>query len=387
MRFKNLRFLLISWFLIFAAFAMQSQTIRNITVSYDKSYTDHLSLAKDSRDMDLMVKFVFDEDKNSLTVSLISYRLLFVFREPSRYKNIIHHNRLDPEDLSYVSTFPENSRFILSKEFRNSIPKPHKDYIFPAWIQYTGLQPVPMKYKMVNDYIEQSFDVTNYGTDVTVNLGYVVVMENTSTKKHPDDYTFVAGKDLNVSYRITILRNPCFGLDSEMEIAQNNLSAVNEAYSNLKAMYGTGVMENEKLLKSFNDMKGVLLKQFAYKKSDSPCAELKDTWDSYDSYVDSIGSLTCRLKEIEGNGAGSALKVDPSIITGMARQIDKDVSRWLLSKDAMERRDLEKECSDIIQEINGMIGSSSGSTPEQKKAIAIFRQAEAYFKSTCGKTK
>ena len=72
------------------------QTVRTIAVSNDKSYTDHVSLAQDSRDMDVMIKFVFDEPNNVLTVSLLSYRRLFVFRESSRYNNVVRCGRIRP---------------------------------------------------------------------------------------------------------------------------------------------------------------------------------------------------------------------------------------------------------------------------------------------------
>lgn len=385
MKDNSLRKILTLFFIFtITAMSLQAQTVRDITVSYDKSYTDHVSLASDSRDMDLMVKFIFDEDKNQLTVSLISYRYLFVFREDARYGTIIHHNRLDPEDLPYVAEFPEKSRFLLSKGFRKSIPKPQKDYIFRKWIEYRGLQPVAMKYKMVNDYIEQTFDVTNYGKNVMVKLGDVYLMDKTPTKKHPDDFTFVAGKNINIEYRITIVRNPCFGLEAEIEVTQNTLSAVKEAYSNYKNIYASGQTDDERIYNSFHDMKGVLLKQFPPKKSESTCPAIKELWDEYDCYVDSIASMKFILNKIE-EGEGKPVNFDISLVSSMARQLDRNVSRWLLSKDAVERQDLEKECEDIIIEINGIIGKSSGSTPEQKKAVAIFRQAEAYYRATCGK--
>ncbi|MCH5223312.1 MAG: hypothetical protein J1E82_04660 [Muribaculaceae bacterium] len=391
------KYITIIFFLISAFSSVKAQSIRDITVAYNKSFTDHVSLASDSRDMDVIVKFIFNEDTNQLTVSLISYRYLFVFREDSRYGNIIHHNRLDPEDLPYVAEFPEKSRFILSKKFINFIPKPHKDYIFTKWIEYRGLQPVAMKYKMVNDYIEQTFDVTNYGKNVMVKLGYIFLMEKTPSKKHPDDYTFVAGKNLNLEYRISIVRNPCFGLENEIELAKNTLDAVEKAYRNFSGAFKTLEVETEAELTNFNNMKEVLLTQFQVKESDSQCPELKELWDEYNSYVESIASLnlTLKIKEKQGTGGngvasggnegeGGPINIDPAEISTLARQIDRNVSRWLLSKDTVEKQDLVRECQDIISEVNGLIGIHQGSTQEQKRAVGMFRQAEAYFRNTCG---
>lgn len=393
MKERIIKYIIITLLLIVSALSGKAQAIRDIVVSYNKSYTDHIALASDSRDMDLMVKFIFDEDENRLTVSLISYRYLFVFREDARFGNIIHHNRLDPEDLPYIAAFPEKSRFILSKQFLRAIPKPRKDYIFTKWINYRGLQPVPMDYKMINDYIEQTFDVTNYGNNVMIKLGDVFVLDKTPSKKHPDDFTFVAGKNLNIEYHITIERNPCFGLESETELAQNTLEAVGKAYRNFNAKYKSGEVESEAALKTFTELKQVLLTQFRHKNSESHCPELKATWDKYDAYVDSIESLNCTLKKKQGEGSTSATggggnaNFDPTEIITLSRQIDRNISRWLMSKDNMEKQDLKKECEDIILRVNSIIGESTGKTPEQKKAVGLFRQAEAYFRNTCGKNK
>lgn len=63
----------------------QAQTVKQIEVSQNVPYTDHLSLVKGSNDMDLIVKFIFDETENTLTASLISYKRLFVFQSDTRY--------------------------------------------------------------------------------------------------------------------------------------------------------------------------------------------------------------------------------------------------------------------------------------------------------------
>lgn len=386
MKNKTIKHIFFVLLLSFAVSIGKAQTVRNIVVSYDKSFTDHVSLASDSRDMDLMIKFIFNEDKNQLTVSLISYRYLFVFRENARYKNIIRRNRLYPDNLPYVTDFPDKSRFFLSSQFRKSIPKPHKEYMFTRWIDYNGLQPVPMEYKMINDYIEQKFDITNYGNNVTVRLGDVYVMDKTPKRKHPDDYTIVAGKNLNIEYSITIIRNPCFGMENEIQLAENTMTAVQKAYRNLKTSYKSRKVESEAALKTFNNLKYILLSQFPKKNSDSSCPDLKEAWDSYDTYVDSISAMNCTLVLAEDTG-GTNPDFDPTDIYSLARQIDRNISRWLISKDNVERQDLVKECEDIIEEVNRMIGRSGGSTPEQKKAVNIFRDAEAYFKETCVRKK
>ena len=61
------------------------------------------------------------------------------------------------------------------KALRKSI-KPERKHIFSRWIEYEGLQPQPTDYKMVNDYIEQSFDILRQETNVSIMLRDILVM-------------------------------------------------------------------------------------------------------------------------------------------------------------------------------------------------------------------
>ena len=87
-------FVLISWLWLCG---IHAQTVRTISVGQGASYTDHLSLKEDVKDMDLMVKFVFNEEANNLTVTLISYRTLFVFWDNVHFKPLIKGRKLRPD--------------------------------------------------------------------------------------------------------------------------------------------------------------------------------------------------------------------------------------------------------------------------------------------------
>ena len=109
---------------------LQAQTVRTIQVAQGASYTDHISLKEDSKDMDLMVKFVFDEEKNTLTVTLISYRMLYVFWDNVRYKPLIKGRTLRPDQLPYVVDAKPKDKYKVSKFFRATVPEPREDFFF-----------------------------------------------------------------------------------------------------------------------------------------------------------------------------------------------------------------------------------------------------------------
>ena len=360
----------------------QAQTVRTITVAQGKSYTDHISLKPDSKDMDLMVKFVFSEDANTLTVTLISYRSLLVFWDNVHFYPLIKRRKLRPAQLPYVVEFDPADKYRITKLVKASIPQPHKLFSFQRWIDYDGLQPVPSKYKMENDFITQTFDILNKRTQVNVTLRDVFLMDKTEKKKY-NLFEIPFGRDLNQQYQITIERDPCFGLDTEVEAAQKALEGVQTGFTSLKKKYGTGKVASKESLKIFEDMKATVQNQFQKKEVESPCPNVQTAWEQYNQFVDSIAAMKCELVGADGTGGSGLTPDDLKILMLKARQIDQTVSRWLISTDQIERQDLINDAQNNIKSGNELLGARNGATAEQKRVIALFRSAERYFNRTC----
>ena len=361
-------------------------TIRNISVSQEQSYTDHLSLAGDATDMDIMVKFVFDEAANQLTVSLISHRMLFVFREDARYKPLIKGRKLRPDQLPYVVNTDPADQFKISSVFKRTIPKPRKKHIFYRWVEYDGLQPAPQEYMMVNDYISQTFDIQKKHAPVIVRLRDILLMNDISKRLDKRIYEISFVRDLATEYRIDIKRNPCFGQDEEVASAQAALEGISKSYTKLYKKYGKGTVADEENLSVFNDLKETLVKQYPHQDAQSPCPDIQQARDAYNAYVDSIASMECKVvaSNAGGKGIGGA-GVSPKLLLSKARQIDTSVARWLLSTDPIERRDIITNVENIIKTTNETVASEGVWTPEQKQALSVFREAERYFKNNCQK--
>ena len=366
------------------------QTAKAITISQEEPYTDNIMLTNDVKDKDLMVKFVFNEDKNTLTVSLISYRRLFVFWDDTRYKGTFSGSgKLHIDRLPYVITSNDGDRFRLSKSYRKSLPKPRKQHIFKKWIEYEGLQPVDKERNMVNDYIEQTFDIQNKRTNVVVRLRDILLMDQTGEKGKSKRYELSNGKDLNTEYQITIQRNPCFGTEEEMAAVSKSLTGIMGSYKNFKKKYGKGRVGTEEALKLFKEMKSVLTTQFTKDTIVSQCPDIQKLRDQYNLIVDSINGIDVKMESaniLEASGAIMGAKgrvMNTKIILSNARQLDQSVARWLRSNDQVEREDLRMQCLGIIKDTNLIINSGGGQTAEERNAINIFRQAEKYFKKSC----
>lgn len=360
--------------------ALQAQTVKSVSVSNEASYTDHISLSEDSRDMDIMVKLVFDEQKNSLTVSVLSYRSLFVFREASRYHSVVKGGALRPDLLPYVAEAEPKAKFVLSKALKKSIHK-KKKYVFNRWVEYDGLQPAPTAYKMVNDYIEQVFEIQGQRGVATLTLRDIFLLE--PSKKNPKLFTLMQGRDLNLKYQIQILRNPCFGLDDELAATAKVCTDAKTAWDGFKKNYGSGEVPTAEALNTFNQTKAVLLTQFPHKKDRTSCPDLLQYIGQYNNYVDSIANLTCKVsapEEVWDDGK----PLDTKLIYSQARQIDKSVARYLVSKDELERSDILEQCGDIISDVSGMIQRYKAPlTAEEAEAVRVYRQAEQYYRKTC----
>ena len=324
-------------------FMSEAQTVRNVSVSQEQAFTDHISLDDDAIDKDIMVKFVFDEAANQLTVSLISYRNIFVFREDTRFKPTIKGRTIRPDMLPYVVTFDPKEKYCLSKLFKSTVPKPRSQYVFHRWIDYEGLQPAPQEYAMVNDYITQTFDILNKRSSVVVSLRDVLLMDDISTKPNKKKYEIRFGRDLFIEYHVDIQRNPCFGMDEEIASATTALEGIRKSYGNLHSKFPNGTANSQESLKVYQDLKDLLVKQFPHKEEQTACTDLQQLYNDYNAYVDSIANMKVVVAAAGGAGGGGA-GINAKSLLSKARQIDASVARWLLSNDPIERRDIVLQC-------------------------------------------
>lgn len=362
---------------------LKAQTVKQIEVAGNAPYVDHISLLPGTTDMDLLVKISFNEPKNSLTVHLISYRKLFVFQSDVRYSHVVHFHKLRPNRLPYVVESDEKARYKMMKPLRKSI-KPKRKHIFRQWIEYEGLQPQPTEYKMVNDYIEQTFDILHEMADVSITLRDILVMnERTSRKKIK--YDLFSQTDLNRKYNISIKRDPCFGKEEEIEAAANLVESIKEGYTTLDQKFG--LHSNLKRPESegiFNEMKALLLKQYPKRAETNDCPDIQSSIEAYNGYVEAIQKMQCKFQVIKEKQS-TMLDLSADYILATARQIDNNTNKWLLSSDEIEKKDLETACKQAITLIEAHVQRATEINHDQQAALNIFNKAKAYFRQTCQK--
>ena len=70
-------------------------------------------------------------------------------------------------------------------------------------------------------------------------------------------------------------------------------------------------------------------------------------------------------------------------IMAIAKTIDRNVMRWIISADNVEKEDLIIRCRTLLEEVNQHLYTNVILTEEQQRAVAVFIKAERYFEANC----
>jgi hypothetical protein len=358
---------------------MKAQDQKTVTVAYGKSYAESISLKQDARDMDMILKIIFDEPSNSLTVSLMSYRNLFVFQDQVRYRQVVRRSRLKPDLFPYVLSSDPETSYKLTGELKDQMPGCNKKFVFNRWLEYEGLRPQPTDYKMVNDYIEQKFDIVDMDTVAFISLHDVLVMEPSQKKKNRYDMLYLARLDRK--YRIRIERNPCLGKSEDIEAARASAEAIRIGYENLYQRYMSEERRTEESIQVLGEMRDLLEQQFPRRTDTHSCPVIMEYISEYNGYVDSIEYLKDIHLAIKNERLAMPLPAER--IMSIAKIIDRNVMRWILSADNVEKEDLITRCQTLLDEVNQYLDMDVTLSEEQQRAVDVFVKAERYFEATC----
>lgn len=360
--------------------AMVAQTTKSVTLSDKTLFSDELIIPQRKGDgVKVTASLQFDETANTVSATMKSERKLFVFWEEISYRKAFKKKRLRTEKLSYNMTGNTADQFHRIAYFYKALPKPHrKKHIFHAWTETEGLKAQSAPRRIINDSLTQTFAVSD-STDVfSIRLRDILFIDEVKQKGAAHYYAITYGTDINTEYRITLHRNPCFGLDAQITSAQNARDAVIRSYEAFKSIYTNGVVNSEEGEKLFHELQDALQIQFPASQDSSACAVLQEAHTLYNQYIDSIKALSVTLQL-----PAEERSLNVKIILANSRTIDNNVTRWIATKDYIERSDLAEQCREIISDTKNMISLNGARTQEEKDAVAVFKKAEQYFERTC----
>lgn len=362
---------------------IKAQNEKTITLAHNMPYTESISLKKDARDMDIIMKIYFNEMTNTLSISLMSYRTLFVFQDNVTYKQIIRNSKLRPEKFPYVVESDPETTYKLTDEIKDQMPGCNKKFTFHRWLNYEGLMPQPTDYKMVNDYIEQKFDVLEMDTVAFISLHDILVMEPSFKKKNRFNVFHLAR--LDNKYKIRITRNPCIGKEEDIESAKLYAEAIRTGYKNLYLRYTSENNFSQESIQVLEEMRIILEQQFPRRNDTHSCPTVMNYIREYNNYVDSIGKLKEIQFTIENKRPHMPLPAER--IMGIAKIIDRNVARWLTTTDVVEKEELIKRSQILLDEVNRHLYMDVDLDANQQNAVDVFLKAEKYFKAICSKKK
>jgi hypothetical protein len=374
------KWMISSWIACLGFMPLHAQHTRHITVSAEDAYTDHIALSTDSRDMDIMVKFQFDEAHNQLVVSLITYRSLFVFEHDVRYKTVFKHRKLNAMKLPYVVEDEATTEIMASKALKKQLNPTARHFIFKHWIEYEGLQPIPQNYQLAHEFVEQTFDILHMRNEVSVSLRHLMVMDAQKGNPNKRSYLLSYLKDTNLDYRITLRRNPCLGTEKEQELADHSVEAIRQGYESLLEKFLPHEVYTAEQCEAFYEMKQMLGSQYPKVAANQPCDLVRGKWELYNTYVDSIASAQCKINPVTQEDEITGVEVE--LLYSKARQLDGMVTRWLNSEDAIERKDLQLYCLKMVKDVNEWVSINGLANSEQQKAWGVFQKAEKYYQQS-----
>ncbi len=365
--------------MLFVCFSSKAQTIKEIKVSDKQSFSDHILLENGEKNIELVAKFVFDEPKNSLIVSIISYDNLFVFDTNVIYKNIISCGKLHPAKLPYVVEFNPKTKFIIGKSIKKLFKKYHtkkRSYEFQNWISYTNLQAQEYQSVLINEFLERKFDILNKETKVQVGFNEILTIENISHKQK-ERYEIPFLKDMDRVYNITIERNPCFEKDEEIEFEKQRYTLIKKNYDDLIQKFDVEVKDTVRALE-YNKMRDLIISTYPKVDKINACGDIAEFRRLYNGYVDSL--------QLTGYDIPSLIQkqeIDYVYVQQQTTKLDNNIAKWQLSSILVEKKDLYTETYNIIEDVDALIQKSVVRSDKAIKVVANYKKAVSLFREIC----
>ena len=361
------------------AMTLQAQVSKQVSLADKVPYADQIALKGDTTKV--TASFVFDESANTISVTLKSERKLFVFWDEITYRKAFHCRRLRTDRLSYALTSNTADEFHSARHFRRRLPKPRCKYLFHAWFSAENMEAAKAERKILNDSITQLFTVSEGCIEASIRLRDILLIDEVKEKGIAHYYELSYGGDINTVYTLSLQRNPCIGLDREIQAAQSARTAVQQSYQSFKSIFDKGIVNSAEGEQLFHDLQDALQTQFPVYQDSSACSAVQQAYGEYNQWIDSIRSLSVTLQNPVAQDDDRSL--NSKTVLANARQIDSNVARWLVTTDKMEKADLVDQCKNIIADTSEMIQKNGTRTAEERNAAEVFRKAEQFFRRTC----
>ncbi len=364
---------------------------KNVVLTSSAPYVEWLGGKPDVDDNDICLRLVFDEDMNTLTVSLSSVNSIpFGFTRSVRYGTVFNSSRkLKPERLPYKVDYAPSSVFRLHRPVRRNIGHGCKNHSFKAWLEYDGMEPVPGKSVMPDDSLVQVFKVDPAKEKATVRVRDIfMLVRKGATPRKWNKFNITEYQDAHSEYEIVFSRNPCRGQDEQIAAMNALYQEVSGTLQTLSGSFPEGIALTLADLETFQNLRNKLLQRFTRKETETECPELQEAVDKYNLCVDSLLNMTCTLSEenkmeFVRNFESGVEGINSDNLLSYARQLDQLTASWRMEKSKAARQSIKLQCERIISEASKATIGRRIVTDEDRNALHIFIEAKNYYTNVC----
>lgn len=378
-----------------------NQQQRSLTISASDTVVEHLMLPPGERGMEMPItlKLCYSETANTLTVIAESTGNIFGLQAGARYRNIIKRGHIFrrggkfmAEKLPYDVEMDPNNTYRMGKLTRKSMGplKVRKNYYFHRWIESDGMDARTAKTPLLGKQLVQVFSLAPGQDKATFSLRDIFTVERKgATPKKWKKLLLTLHHDINITYNLQILHDPCLDMEEKITAAKEQLQKLDEGLKKLNAEYSAENPLSPALYTAFMNHRDSLISAFPHQSQNSTCPELQETYDKYNELVESIMKQHRELNvpsapapapsEVVGNLLGEK-HLDANSLQFKARQLDELVGRWMLSKDGSERNNIRRQCQKIINDAAKLADGKVIKTDDQRHAVRTFQKALEFYR-------
>lgn len=347
------------------------------------------------RETEVELRMCFNEQNNTVWVSLASARYIFGLQSAVRYEEVftkgyfLHFGgKFKSVNLPYEVTMnpkdkPRMQKWVRKEIGRYRLPR-YKHYLRP-WVSSTEMNTTENPCELLTNQLERVFKVRSGEDSVHIQLRDIFLIDHKgmSVKKF-NRYVISQHKDLKADVTLLLHRDPCFGQEEEIVARKTRLQELRNAQSQLMKFLPSGKELSADEYNAFYALRDSLLQAYPRKVQSESCPDLKELDSCFNQCVDSIFLLKPQVKEDPIKGAlidrlEQAKELDALNLIYKARQLDELTALWMVSKTQVERQRIRQQCSRVLREAEKMKDGRKVVDDVQRKALEIYNKALKYY--------
>lgn len=350
------------------------------------------------REAEVELRMCFNEQNNTVWVSLASARYIFGLQSTARYEEVftkgyfLHFGgKFTSINLPYEVTMnpkdkPRMKKWVRKEIGRYKLPR-YKHFLRP-WVSSTEMTTTENPCELLSNQLERVFKVRAGEDSVHIQLRdlFLIDHKGMSVKKFKR-YVISQHKDLKADVTLLLHRNPCFGQEEEIEARKAQLQELRNAQGQLMKLFSSSKELPTDEYNAFYAMRDSLLQTYPRKMQTESCPDLQELDNSYNQCIDSIFSLKRQVKDDPIKGAlianlEQAKELDALNLIYKARQLDELTALWMVTKTHAERQKIRQQCTRVLREAEKMKDGRKVVDEDQRKALEIYNKALKYYTET-----